>query len=88
MTEYLFRVLPGNMQYELSKWDDEYSSQLPKEVYRINNWHCSCPAHVPHCKHLAMLKVAKDANMDLNGLVWDDKTNIWGRFIGVRCGTM
>lgn len=70
---YAFReVKPGC--YEVSGFD-------PLEVgvqksYEILNNSCSCPAHVPFCKHLRMLSSLKDSGSEVGKFINDETSEI------------
>lgn len=84
MTLYMFRQMQVEPPlHELSKWSNDLAENrdVPSDVYRLQRNYCDCPAHVPHCKHLALQKRFRDAGIPLSGLVYDDTKDTYTRFI-------
>jgi hypothetical protein len=49
------------------------------EVYKLNarGTECSCPAHVPFCRHKQMLKIFQDAGKIDTGWMYDHDKKQW-----------
>jgi hypothetical protein len=49
------------------------------EVYKISKsrTHCSCPAHIPYCRHKQMLNIFEDANKVGSGWRLVHETGEW-----------
>lgn len=49
--EYCFRQI-GKKVFEVRGFED--TGKTPVKIYEISGNKCSCPAHVPYCKHMDM----------------------------------
>lgn len=70
MTIYALRPMPWG-SVEVAKFDDH--ENLPLAVYTVKKNQCDCAAHIPWCRHKAMIRYVQDAGVPLEGALvdWD-----------------
>lgn len=75
---YTFRQITTST-YEVTKWEDDRA--IPLDTFNVtrkrNAFYCDCPAHVPNCRHIKMLREMVECDCIQESFLWYYDDNGW-----------